>query len=102
MKRLLPKDQPSGNPVQPVFKTEKERLIQDIRDYIGTDGYAPMEHGYKPSLNAIGFDYDGMDLRHQIGKEHRRRIEYSQMDEKMLTEVIINLFRYSNYCRLHA
>lgn len=43
-----------------------------------------------------------MILRHRIGKEHRKRIEYNEMDVEMLQKAIIELFRYANYCRLYA
>ena len=43
-----------------------------------------------------------MVLSHQIGREHRKRIEYSEMDESMLKNVIIEIFRYGNFCRLYA
>ena len=102
MKRLPLKGQQPAAPVPPVFATEKERLIQDIRDFVGKDGNVPMEHGFRPTLNASAFDYDGMALRFRIGKEHRTRIEYEEMDETMLTKVILDLFRYYNYCHLYA
>lgn len=101
MKRLQPKN-PSPAPVPPVFPSEKARLIQDIRDFVGKDGNVPMEHGFQPAMNASAFDENGMVLRHHIGREHRSRIEYDEMDETMLTNVIIDLFRYLNYCHLYA
>ena len=102
MKRLPLKGQQPETPVPPASKTEKERLIQDIRDFVGKDGNVPMEHGFKPTLNASSFDYGGMALRFPIGKERRKRIEYEEMDEAMLTKVILDLFRYFNYCHLYA
>lgn len=102
MKRLTLKGQQHETPVPPVFKTEKERLIQDIRDFVGKDGNVPMEHGYRPQLNASAFNYDGMVLSFPIGREHRRSIGYEEMDEAMLTKVILELFRYYNYCHLYA
>jgi len=101
MKRLQPKNL-SPAPVPPVFPSEKARLVQDIRDFVGKDGYVPMEHGFQPAMNASAFDENGMVLRHRIGREHRSRIEYDEMDETMLTNVIIDLFRYLNYCHLYA
>lgn len=104
MKKLPLKEefQPKG-PTPPVYNSEKERLIGDLRDYIGEDGYIPVtEHGNRPSLNASAFDYNGMILRHPIGREHRKRIEFSEMDINMLKDSIIELFRYANYCRLYA
>lgn len=99
---IKPEFAPKG-PTPPTYDSEKDRLIGDIRDYIGKDGNIPVtEHGNRPSLNASAFDYDGMVLRHQIGREHRKRIEYSEMDESMLKDVIIEIFRYGNFCRLYA
>ena len=102
MNRLQPEGGQSAAPVPPVSLTEKQRLIQDIRDFVGTGGYVPMEHGYRPSLNATAFDYDGMVLRLRIGRERRTRIEYSEMNEADLMKVILELFRYYNYCQLYA
>lgn len=104
MKKLQPKEefQPKG-PIPPVYANEKEHLIGDLHDYIGPDGYIPVtEHGNRPTLNALAFDYDGMVLRYPIGREHRKRIEYSEMDINMLKDSIIELVRYANYCRLYA
>lgn len=102
MKRLPLKGLQSETPIPPVFNNEKERLIQDIRDFVGKDGNVPMEHGFRPQLNASSFNYDGMVLRFPIGREHRRSIGYEEMDEAMLTKVILELFRYYNYCHLYA
>lgn len=99
---LKPEFTPKG-PTPPVYNSEKEHLIGDIRDFIGENGYLPVtEHGNRPTLNAVAFDYNGMVLRLPIGKEHRKRIEYSEMEESMLKDVIIEIFRYDNYCHLYA
>ena len=104
MKRLTLKEESvTARPAPPVYGSEKERLIGDIHDYHGKDGYLPVtEHGNRPTLNASAFDYDGMILRFPIGKERRRRIDYSEMDEQMLKDVIIEIFRYYNFCHLYA
>lgn len=102
MKRLQLQAGESTSPAPASFPTEKEHLVRDIRDFIGEDGYIPMEHGYRPTLNAYAFDQEGMLLRFPIGKERRRRIQYSEMDEDMLTKVILELFRYFNWCHLYA
>lgn len=81
----------------------KDRLIQDIKDYVGKDGYIPVtEHAYQPTMNMQAADYDGIELKMRIGREKRRRIEYTEMDEQMLMNVILELFRYQNYCHLYA
>ena len=101
MKRLQLQAGESTSPAPASFPTEKERLVRDIRDFIGEDGDIPMEHGYRPTLNAYAFDQEGMLLRFPIGKERHRRIQYSEMDEDMLTKVILELFRYFNWCHLY-
>lgn len=102
MKRFYLKRAPANAPAPHEPMSEKEKLIKDIRDFIGENGVVPMEHGYRPELNATAFDYNGMVLYKLIGREHRTRIEYAEMEERMLTRVILELFRYYNYCRLYA
>ena len=82
--------------------TEKQRLITDIREFVCKDGHVPFEHGFRPSLNASEVDSEGIRLRSPIGREKRRRIEFEEMDEEMLRKVILDLFRYLNYCHLYA
>lgn len=102
MNKLQHKEQ-SGAPKRPPVLYGKDRLIQDIKDYIGKDGYIPVtEHGNQPTINMQAADYSGIELRMRIGREKRRRIEYTEMDEQMLINVILELFRYQNYCRLYA
>ena len=80
-----------------------ERLIKDIKDFVGEGGYVPVtEHGNKPTMNMQAADTNGIVLRWPIGRERRRRIEYSEMDTDMLKNVILELFRYQNYCQLYA
>ncbi len=81
----------------------KERLIQDIRDFVGKDGYIPLtEHGNQPTMNIYAVDENGVILRFPIGKERKRRIDFPEMDETVLTNVILELFRYQNWCHLYA
>lgn len=98
MKRLEPKN--PTEKVNPIFLlTGKERLVRDIQDFIGKDGCVSLEHSYRPTLNVQSFDYNGMVLRFSIGRKKRTRIEYSEMDEKMLNNVVVELFRYYNFCQ---
>lgn len=99
MKRLT-LDGPA-TPAAPAV-TEQQRLIKDIKDFVGKDGLIPFEHGYRPTLNCWAVDENGIRLRFWIGKEKRKEIPFEEMDEKMLTKVIIELFRYMNYCHLEA
>lgn len=102
MNKLQPKDQ-GETPKRPPVLYGKDRLIQDIKDFVGKDGYIPVtEHGNQPTMNMQAADYDGIELRMRIGCEKRRRIEYTEMDEQMLMNVILELFRYQNYCQLYA
>ena len=80
----------------------KERLIQDIKDFVGEGGNIPFEHGYKPSLNASEVTSEGIILRQPISPKKGRKMSFEEMDEKMLTNVILELFRYYNYCHLYA
>ena len=81
----------------------EDRLRQDIRDFVGKDGYIPFEHGYRPAINAYAVDYEGIYLRAAEGAVKKKRIlKYEDMDTKMLTAVILDLFRYLNYCQLYA
>ncbi len=101
MKKLEPKNQPEG--IRPPVLYGDDRLRQDIRDFVGEGGYIPItEHGYQPSINAYAVDENGILLRHPIGREKRRRIEFTEMDEAMLKNVILELFRYMNWCHLYA
>lgn len=84
------------------METEKERLIRDIREFVGPNGYVAFEHGYRPTFNAAGVSDKQVDLRFAIGREHRRKIELEEMDEPMLIKIILELFRYYNYCHLYA
>ena len=81
----------------------KATFIQDIRDFVGKDGLVPFEHGYKPSINMYSVDYDGI---HRITSDGQNRthsfVAFEEMDENTLKEIIINLFRYFNYCHLYA
>lgn len=102
MNKLQPKDQSETSKRPPVLYG-KGRLIQDIKDFVGKDGYVPVtEHGNQPTMNMTAADYNGIELRMSIGREKRRRIEYTEMDETMLMNVILELFRYQNYCHLYA
>lgn len=100
MQKLSPKGA-EGMPF-PAPLSRKERLIKDIREFVGPGGYVPFEHGFRPSINAQAVDEDGIVLVRRLGRERRRRIEFSEIDETTLTNVILNLFRYSNYCHLYA
>lgn len=48
-------------------------------------------------------DYDGI---HRITSDGQNRthsfVAFEEMDENTLKEIIINLFRYFNYCHLYA
>jgi len=88
--------------IMPAITHNKERLIQDIREFVGPDGYVPFEHGYNPTMNASAIDGDGIILRWPIGREKRHRIEFSDMDTGMLINVILELFRYQNHCHIRA
>ena len=101
MKRLQPVNQKDA--MRPVVLCGNDRLRQDIRDFVGKDGYIPVtEHGYQPTMNVYAVDEKGVLLRFPIGREKRRRIEFSEMDETMLKNVILELFRYMNWCHLYA
>ena len=95
-------------PIQTPHKTRpvkygKDRLVQDIQEFVGEGGYLPLtEHGNRPTMNIAAADYNGIELRFPIGREKRRRIEYTEMDEKLLTNVILEIFRYQNWCHLYA
>lgn len=84
------------------METEKERLVRDIREFIGPDGYVAFEHGYRPTFNVAGVSDKQVDLRFAIGREHRKKIELEEMEEAMLLKIILELFRYYNYCQLYA
>ena len=94
--------QEQNNLTPPVLYGD-DRLRQDIRDFVGEDGYIPFEHGYNPAINAYAVDYEGIHLRAAQGTAKRKRVlKYEDMDTKMLTAVILDLFRYLNYCHLYA
>lgn len=96
--KILLKNPGAQRPRNTSAISAKDRLAADIREYIGKDGYLPLEHDYRPTLNACAFDSRGMILLKRIGREHRERIDYEEMDEQMLTNVIIELFRYHVHC----
>ena len=99
MQKLSPRG--AENTPFPAPLSRKERLIKDIREFVGRGGYVPFEHGFRPSINAQAVDENGIVLACRLGRG-RRRIEFAEMDETTLTNVVINLFRYVNYCHLYA
>lgn len=88
-------------PQQPVLYGD-DKLRQDIREYVGDGGYIPFEHGYRPTMNIQAVEPDRIHLRFPIGRNRRRTIPLSEMDGQMLMNVILELFRYQNYCHLYA
>ena len=79
----------------------KEELIRTLQEYIGEDGYIPFEHGFKPGFNAYGVAYDHVDQK-VVPANGERELYFKDMDEAQLTNVIIDLVRYQNYCHLYA
>ena len=91
------------NPQSPVtILTEKDRLIKDIKDFIGPNGCIAFEHGYRPTYNAQMITDTEVILRFRIGKNRRSKIPLEELDEAMLKNIIIELFRYQNFCHLLA
>lgn len=78
----------------------RERLIKDIQEFIGEGGYVAFEHGYKPTLAIYGVAYDHVDRTMFSGKY--RKGYFYEMNETQLTNIILELFRYMNYCQLYA
>ena len=100
MKTLQPLQTPTET--RPILYG-KERLIQDIRDFVGKGGYIPLtEHGNQPTMNIYAVDENGVIFRFPIGKERKRRADFPEMNETMLINVILELFRYQNWCHLYA
>lgn len=82
--------------------SEKDRLIKDIKDFIGPNGCIAFEHGYRPTYNAQMITDTEVILRFRIGKNRRSKIPLEEMDEATLKNIIIELFRYQNFCHLLA
>ena len=75
----------------------RERLIKDIQEFVGAGGYVAFEHGYKPTIAAYGVGYDHIDRQLKP-----RKVYFEEMNEVQLTNIILELFRYMNYCHLYA
>lgn len=99
MKRLHLPEEPQ--PI-PASETHKDSLIRAIKEYIGTDGCIAFEHGYRPTFNAQMITDKEVILRFRIGKKKISRIPLEDLDEQMLTKLIIEIFKYQNYCQLRA
>ena len=75
----------------------RDQLIKDIKEFVGKDGYVPFEHGYQPTVNAYAVDYDGIWLK----TTHKHR-PFEEMCTEGIANIVFELFRYMNYCHLHA
>ena len=76
----------------------KEKIIRDIKDFIGEGGYLPLtEHGYDPTFNAFAVDYNGIYKFTTGGFK-----PFEDMMPEALVNLVLEIFRYQNYCRLHA
>ncbi len=95
--KLVGQTEPASN-----ILSEKERLIQDIREFVGPGGCVSFEHGFNPTFNMCAIDETQVLLRNQIGREHRHNVPLDELDEQVLKNIIIDIFRYQNYCRLRA
>ena len=80
--------------------TNKEQLIKDIQDFVGEGGYVAFEHGYNPTMAIYGVAYNYVDRTMASGKW--RQGYFHEMSEEELTNIILELFRYMNYCQLYA
>ena len=79
----------------------KSDLIRIIQEFVGEGGYIPVtEHGFKPSIQIYGVAYDHVDRTMTSGKY--RMGYFADMTAEELTEVILNLVDYENYCHLYA
>lgn len=79
----------------------KSDLIRIIQEFVGEGGYIPVtEHGFKPSIQIYGVAYDHVDRR--IAPGGKREAYFADMTAGQLTEVILNLVDYENYCHLYA
>ena len=83
-------------------KARKERLLKDIREFVGVGGNVPFEHGFRPDFNASEVTDTEVVLRKPVGREHRRRIPLVELDADALLTIVLDLFRYQNYCHLYA
>lgn len=99
MKRL----QLNGSPQETKpTETEKESLIRAIREYIGENGCVAFEHGYTPTYNAQMITDKEVILRFRIGRDRRTKIPLEEFDEGQLKNLIVEMVRYENHCRLRA
>lgn len=82
----------------------KESLIRDIREFVGEGGLVAFEHGFKPSVNMYSVDENGIHRTVPDGSGGKKHsfVPFEEMDENTIKEIIINLFRYLNYCHLYA
>lgn len=90
--------------VNRAVRLEKEILIQDIREFVGEGGLVAFEHGFKPSVNMYSVDGNGIHRTVPDGSGGKKHsfVPFEEMDENTIKEIIINLFRYLNYCHLYA
>lgn len=80
----------------------KEQLIKDITDFVGKDGTVAFEHGYKPNFNVSYIHENEVHFRFAIGRQHQRKCLLEDMTVDSLMLLIIELFRYLNYCQNEA
>lgn len=96
-------NKPSATPASVSTGTsEKQRLVTDIREFVGKGGYLPFEHGFRPSFNAYAIYDEKVYLRAPTGKRRMRTIPLEELDERQLTILIVDVFRYMNHCHLRA
>lgn len=77
---------------------DKERLITDIREFLGEGGVLYFEHGYKPTFNAYGLDENGIYCH--FSKNPYKK--YEDMEPEQVANLVFEIFRYYNYCHLYA
>lgn len=92
----------SGQEKQPEPLYGKDRLVRDIQEFVGENGLIPFEHGYRPQFNMWAVTDSVVKLRFPIGRQHRKEVPLKELDEPQLTTIIIDLFRYLNWCHLKA
>lgn len=75
-------------------------MLQKIKDFVGVGGLVPFEHGFKNTIKYMNKKVWGVSdiyLYYNGGK-----IELTELDDELLTQIMNNLNEYLNYCLTEA
>jgi hypothetical protein len=78
-----------------------EKVLNQIKEFIGKDGYVPFEHGFKPKYQLNGYRIYAVTQYYVFAiKGHKALLE--ELTKNDLETIYKDLNRYLKYCQEEA